>query len=128
MVRLNKGGGQFIEERPFLKGHGNEPIFSIFLHKSVRHRFLTKSVEPCPILAPELSEIFVIENRLLAYQRYGETPAPRIGESGSWLLIKIIQILLLFLLAACLALAFFFAVARFIYSRKRWRARGAKFL
>jgi hypothetical protein len=36
----------------------------------------------------------------------GDAPTPRIGEFGSWLLIKIVQIFLLFLLAACLASAF----------------------
>jgi hypothetical protein len=34
------------QSQPYLKGHGNEPVFPMFLHKSVRHGSLTVPFEP----------------------------------------------------------------------------------
>jgi hypothetical protein len=54
-----------------LKGHGNEPVFPTFLHKPVRHGFLTIPIEPFRFWLQILGDI---RNR---------KTTPSIGESGS---------------------------------------------
>ncbi len=58
--------------RGHLKGHGNEPNFPRFLHKSLCPRSLTLHIEPFRF-SFEFAEIFVFEKQT----------TPRIGESGS---------------------------------------------
>jgi hypothetical protein len=57
--------------KSFLKGHGYEPVFPMFLHKPVRHGSLTLIGEP-----------FLFWLRILGDIRNRKT-TPRIGESGS---------------------------------------------
>jgi hypothetical protein len=52
-------------EGKVLKGHGNEPVFSMFLHKSLWPRSLTLPFKPFRF-AFEFLEILVFENRLPA--------------------------------------------------------------
>jgi hypothetical protein len=55
----------FDDELSSLKGHGNEPVFPMFLHKSLWPRSLTLHFKPSDF-GLEFSEIFVFENRLPA--------------------------------------------------------------
>jgi hypothetical protein len=54
-----------------IKGHGNEPDFSIFMHKSVRHSFLSQVLKfPNPLVGPILSPIDISKkssNKKLLY-------------------------------------------------------------
>jgi hypothetical protein len=54
-----------------LKGHGNEPVFSMFLLESLWHRSLTLSFKPFRFWLQILGDIHI-----------GKL-TPRIGESGS---------------------------------------------
>jgi hypothetical protein len=49
-----------------LKGHGNEPVFLMFLHKSLWPRSLTLTTFQAVPIGFEFSEIFEFENRLPA--------------------------------------------------------------
>ncbi len=55
-------------------GRTNKINFSIFIYKSVRHRFLTQSLKPFRLWLQKFAEIFVIENRLPIVNEAGLSP------------------------------------------------------
>ncbi len=65
-----------------LKGHDNEADFLGFLHKLVSHESLTLPFEPFRFLPRILGDIR-IRKTTPRYHRYGESPTPRISDTGS---------------------------------------------
>ncbi len=65
-----------------LKGHGNEADFLGFLHKLVPHESLTLLFEPFRFWLRIRGDIR-IRKTTQRYHRYGESPTPRISDTGS---------------------------------------------
>ncbi len=64
------------------KGHGNEPVFPMFLHKSVWHGSLTVPFDPFRFRLHIRGDIRIWKTTP-CYQLDGESPTPRISDTES---------------------------------------------